>query len=218
LLHFTKCAIPFPKSDCKDDKDHVLFCGTGKHSEDCHGERCVAGYMREHNFCRDYAKSGNYYFNHLDKKDIALKNAAWLRYKMRGKLNEQNQKIYNINPYSNVDVLVKRLFGIKTNYIWTGLNETVETTNFSISAQQTDGIFSVKLSNHSNKTIIFNQTNYQNHFKMLSIADAKINLILEKTVIIPSNTTQSVLLRYEETGNTLIFKIEEDEVFIELID
>lgn len=217
LLHFTKCAIPFPKSDCKDDKDRILFCGTGKHSEDCHGRRCVAGYMRKHNFCRDYAKSGSYYFNHLDKKDAALKNAAWLRYKMWGKLKEQNHKIYKINPYSDVDVLVKRLFGIKTNYIWTGLNEKVETTNFSISVQQTDDVFSVKLTNHSKKAIIFNQTNYQNHFQMLSITDAKIDLILEKTVIVSSDTTQLVLLRYEEVGNTLIFKIEDDEVFVELI-
>ena len=65
LLHFTKCSTAFPKSDCKDEKERVLYCGTGQHINDCHGVRCVAGYMREHNFCPDYAKSGSYYFNHL---------------------------------------------------------------------------------------------------------------------------------------------------------
>jgi hypothetical protein len=83
LLHFEKCATPFAKSDCKDAKEHTLYCGTNRHTEDCQGARCVAGYIRKKGFCSDYAKSSNFsfYFKYKEKTEIALKNAAWLRFK-----------------------------------------------------------------------------------------------------------------------------------------
>ena len=216
LLHFTKCDNAFQKSDCKDDREHVLLCGTGQNANDCHGQRCVAGYMREHNFCKDYAKSGNYYFNHLDKKEIAFKNAAWLRYKMRLNLNEQNNKIYQINPYTDVDVLVKRLFCITTNYIWTGLNERVETDNFSIYVEKTEDSFNVQLNNKSKQSFIFNQINYQNHFQTLTTNGVQIDLTLKSTIIIEPNTMQLVRLTPKEFGGVLIFKNEQDEILIDL--
>jgi hypothetical protein len=216
LLHFTKCDTAFPKSDCKDDKEHVLFCGTGRNANDCHGKRCVAGYMREHNFCRDYAKSGNYSFNHLDKKEIAFKNAAWLRYKMRLNLNEQNTKIHELNPYTDVDVLVKRLFGINTNYIWTGLNTIVETANFSIYVEKSEDSFKIQLSNRSKQTFIFNQSNYQNHFQTLTESGIQISLTLKSTAIIAPNVTELIVLTPKEFGDVLIFKKEQDEIFVDL--
>jgi urease beta subunit len=218
LLHFTKCDTAFSKSDCKDDKEHVLFCGTGQNDNDCHGERCVAGYMRAHNFCKDYAKSGSYSFNHLDKKEIAFKNAAWLRYKMRHNLNEENTEIYHINPYTDVDILVKRLFSIHTNYIWIGLNETVETDNFSIHVEKLEDSFNIQLSNKSKQTFVFNQTNYQNHFQTLTTKGVQINLALESTITIEPNTMKLVRLTPKEFGGVLVFKKEQDEIFIELND
>jgi RloB-like protein len=218
LLHFTKCDTAFPKSDCKDDKDHVLYCGTGRNANDCHGERCVAGYMRAHNFCKDYAKSGNYSFNHLDKKELAFKNAAWLRYKMRHNLNEENTEIYHLNPYTDVDILVKRLFGININYVWTGLNETVETDNFSIYVEKLEDSFNIQLSNKSKQTFVFNQTNYQNHFQSFTEKDALIDLTLVNTVIIEPDATRFIILAPKEFGSILVFKMTNTEILIEIND
>ena len=216
LLHFKKCDTAFPKSECKDEKEHVLYCGTGQHINDCHGVRCVAGYMREYNFCPDYAKSGSYYFNHFDKREIALKNAAWLRYKMHHSINEQNQKIYNINPYTDVDTLVKRLFSINTNYVWTGLNEKIETSDFSIVIEKTIDSFKIELTNYSKKAYIFNQTNYQNHFQTLKKDATPISLTLKNTISIAPNTTQLIILTPKEFGSMLVFKMEHEEILIEL--
>jgi RloB-like protein len=216
LLHFTKCDKAFSKSDCKDNKEHVISCGTRQNPDDCHGERCVAGYMREYNFCKDYAKSGNYYFNHLDKKEVAFKNAAWLRYKMRGNLNEQNAKIYHLNPYTDVDVLVKRLYGINTNYAWTCLNETVETDNFSIYVEKSEESFNIQLVNKSKQTFIFNQINYHNHFQTFTIDGVQINLTLKSTIIIEPNNTKILNLTPKEFGGVLVFKNEQNEILIEL--
>ena len=109
LLHFEKCATAFVKSDCKDAKEHALFCGTNRHEQDCHGERCVAGYIRQKGFCTDYAKSSNYsfYFKYKEKTEEALKNAAWLRFKTAQELTTNGGKIYDVNPYTDVDTLVK---------------------------------------------------------------------------------------------------------------
>ena len=108
-MHFEKCAIAFVKSDCKDAKEHALFCGTNRHEQDCHGERCVAGYIRQKGFCTDYAKSSNYsfYFKYKEKTEEALKNAAWLRFKTAQELTTNGGKIYDVNPYTDVDTLVK---------------------------------------------------------------------------------------------------------------
>jgi RloB-like protein len=216
LLHFTKSDTAFQKSDCKDDKDHVLYCGTGQHANDCHGRRCVAGYMREQVFCKDYVKLGNYYFNHFDKKEIALKNAAWLRYKMRSTIQSQNHKIYNINPYTDVDVLVKRLFGITTNYIWTGLNESVETANFSIKVEKLTLSFLIQVTNKRRQALLFNSTNYKNHFQTFASDGAAIELTLKNTMMIAPNATQFITLTPKEFGSILVCKIESDEILIEI--
>lgn len=57
----------------------------------------------------------------LEKNDVALENAAWLRYKMQAQIAANLP--YKLNPYTNVDELVKTLLGITKEIIWTGLGD-----------------------------------------------------------------------------------------------
>lgn len=46
------------------------------------------------------------------QQDIAFQNAIWLREQKQNELNTNKQNIYDINPYSDVDVLVKSILGM----------------------------------------------------------------------------------------------------------
>ena len=123
----------FAKSDCKDDKKHYLYCGTGKHEADCQGTKCVAGHIRRKEYITNYDKSnGNLYARIGDRQAVAFENAAWLRWKKQKDLHAANGQIYAINPYSDVDILLKRLFKIEQNIVWGNLNETISFGRFSV--------------------------------------------------------------------------------------
>ncbi len=157
-----------------------------------------------------------FYLFTVPKKEIAFKNAAWLRYKMRQNINEQNAKIYQLNPYTDVDVLVKKLFGITTNYIWTGLNETVETSDFTVNVEKSEVLFEIYFNNREKQSLIINPTNYRNYFQFFKENEIQTDFGLQNTVIIEPNTTQSVVLTPEELGKILIVKIGQDEILVEL--
>ena len=217
LLHFTQSATYFVKSDCKDAKEHTLFCGTNRHTQDCHGERCVAGFIRQNAFCSDYAKSNNYsfYFNHKEKTEIALKNAAWLRFKMAQEITKNGGKIHSINPYTNVDVLVKRLLNIHTNFIWSSINESITVENLILKVEKEVSKWVVSITNEGKSTFLLNSQNLDNHFKLLN-QTIQLPLTIDASVLIKPNETKAVLLNFETTGEILLFKFGQHDVFIEL--
>ncbi len=105
LLHFEKNQTPFLKSACRI-KQNYFNCGTGEFPEDCYGAKCLAGYLKINQYLPNYIKSGattNFKLL-LQNQQIAFENAAWLRFKM-----PLNQPIYELNPYTTVDKLVKSL-------------------------------------------------------------------------------------------------------------
>lgn len=133
LLHFEKNEHPFEKSECKDAKKHYLECGTNKHEADCQGERCVGGHIRRQKYIADYDKSsGNLYNQISGRGQIAFENAAWLRHQKQSEIEANKGKFYSINPYSDVDILLKRLFKVNEDIVWGNLDETVVFSRFSL--------------------------------------------------------------------------------------
>ena len=107
LLHFEKNQIKFEKTTC-------ALCEDKKNQTSCHGEMCLVGYLRT-NYLPNYAKSNkNNNLNELmqtlyDKQNVAFENTAWLRAQMQSELKQSDEKIYLLNPYTDVDVLVKKI-------------------------------------------------------------------------------------------------------------
>ncbi|MBX2927736.1 MAG: RloB domain-containing protein [Saprospiraceae bacterium] len=114
LLHFEKNAAAFLKSECKNPSKAVIHCGTGGHSEDCYGAKCVAGYMRACGYLPDYSKQANIdLFSALKiSTHQAVENASWLRSKVSG------VPVFTLNPYTDVDILVARLLKLENQYLW----------------------------------------------------------------------------------------------------
>jgi hypothetical protein len=218
LLHFEKCATPFVKSDCKDAKEHTLYCGTNRHTEDCHGLRCVAGYIRQNGFCSDYVKSNNYsfYFKYKVKTELALKNAAWLRFKQRQELAQKNEKIYDINPFTDVDILVKRLLGIQTNFMWADITETVKVGGLIINIKKTEKAYTITTTNKGKAAFLLNTQNVGNHFQLLNNEEILLPIILDAATLIQPNKTASIVLNTEALGHILVIKFGQEVVFVEL--
>jgi hypothetical protein len=108
LLHFELNVTPFAKSDCKDKDGRYLKCGQSLHENDCKGLRCVASHIRMKKYIADYDKKATNLFEQTHEHlSVAFKNAVHLR-----KLFENEQVTYNKNPYTDVDILVKRLLDL----------------------------------------------------------------------------------------------------------
>ncbi len=129
LLHFERICKPFDKSECgvKVKGNKTIFdCGKENNAnpKDCKGETCLVGYIRRHTLLKNYAKS-NVQSNLLEMMKIlldgkyllnAFENAAWLRFQMEKQY--PTSLIHELNPYTNVDELVKSILGILTKILW----------------------------------------------------------------------------------------------------
>jgi RloB-like protein len=108
LLHFESNTTPFAKSDCKDKNGRYLKCGQASHENDCKGMRCVASHIRMKKYIADYDKKATNLFEQTHQHlSVAFKNAAYLR-----TLYQKEAVTYDKNPYTDVDVLVKRLLDL----------------------------------------------------------------------------------------------------------
>lgn len=118
LTHFERNSRAFTASVCKDVSGKDLGCGTGV-DNDCHGHICLGGYIREHGYIPDYAKNKDSIFQNytLPRLEHCYVNAAWIR------TLSSSQAIYERNPYTDVDVLVKRLLGDDREHHWHRLDE-----------------------------------------------------------------------------------------------
>lgn len=116
LMHFERCSNSFPKSSDIINKKFV------------HGS----------SYLSTYEKKGAFDLYPLIKENtkIALINAAWLRHIQASSLG--TIPLYDVNPYTDVDFLVKRLFEIREQYCFLSHENHVdiELIHFSFSIDE----------------------------------------------------------------------------------
>ena len=114
LLHFKKNRTQFSSSECKDEKRKSLNFNS---EQGCKGTICLAGYLRSFTPLKNYEKS-----NSADNLGFMMKllldpqclnsafaNAEWLRKEIKNDENLKDKNCYELNPYTDVDILVKKL-------------------------------------------------------------------------------------------------------------
>ena len=151
LTHFERNSQPFTVSVCKDCNGRDKGCGTGV-VDGCHGEVCLAGRLRECDYITDYAKNQESVFENytLPRLEWCYVNAAWIR-------TLSTEPIYHRNPYTDVDVLVKRLLGDNKVHHWHELNSSFEFCRCEISVNYSDEVLTIN--NCGTITVILNSTN-----------------------------------------------------------
>lgn len=113
LLHFEQSDKPFELTECKIDKIPIGCNET----LGCKGEKCLVGYIRK-NYYPNYEKSNkndnlpNLMNVLIARHTIAFQNAIWLREQKQNELKVNHHQIYQINPYVDIDILVKRILGV----------------------------------------------------------------------------------------------------------
>jgi hypothetical protein len=100
LLHFEQNDRLFEKVHCK-------FNGREQQCDktrNCIGEECLMGYLRRNTPLENYQKKADIFSLLNPEMRIAIKNSEWLRDKY-----VQNQALFERNPYTSMDYLVKSL-------------------------------------------------------------------------------------------------------------
>lgn len=149
LTHFERNPHPYSVSICKDSNEKDKGCGTNV-ADDCHGHTCIGGRLREYKYIPDYAKNrGSIFAKYtLPRLEQCYVNAAWIR------TLSPSSAIYERNPYTDVDVLVKRLLGDCREHHWHELDEFFSLCGTEVCINRIDR--HIVISNNGRLSIIFN--------------------------------------------------------------
>lgn len=176
LLHFEQNRTAFQKS--KDlIEDRFLAAGAG--------------------FFPDYVKKKtmDIYPVLEDKTLVAIENAAWLRQQVNTELENADGKIYEVNPYTNVDELVKLLLDIPYRYTWADYGVDVPFMGYTARVSVDNGGFSVKLTNQAGITLVLNAANLPGYF---FIHNSDIALQIAQTTRLDPNSEANFVLACNE--------------------
>jgi len=163
LLHFERSNVSFAKSvNIIDEKFH-----------------------NNDKYLDDYAKSGDYnvYPKIQDKTKEALENASWLRNWLNSKT--PNYTIYEVNPYTDVDFLVKKLLLDDSIYEFREIGQRLIFDGVEIEVSNVNSEYVVKITNSTNRSLVWNE------FLFYDFAMNKINVA--NSIILVGNSVENNL-------------------------
>lgn len=110
----------------------------------------------------NYAKSGDYnvYPFIENRTKQAFENASWLRNTIS--LINPKFTVYEVNPYTNVDFLVKKLLLDDYVYEFKLLNQSLNFNGVEIVVQGINNAYVVKISNLTNRSLVVNEFSFYN--------------------------------------------------------
>jgi hypothetical protein len=192
LLHFERNETTFAKSD------HLI-------------QQCFV----ERNLFKNYDKSRKTdpYPKLSDKTLTAIENAAWLRHRQQTALAEANGRVFDLNPYTDVDELVKELLGIDLSFSWTNFGQSTSFAGHQIIFTKTDAGISVVFENRSYTSLVFNAQNLSAHFELRGFEELR----LAESVQIAPNETVTFEISYAgdlPDDFLLILKIANQHLFV----
>lgn len=136
-------------------------------------------FINNNNYMVEYNKTGefNVYPYVSDHINTAYKNAAWIR-----KINV-SENIFDNNPYTDVDLLVKRLTLNDLINCYLRLNEIVVIDNIQFQFTLEENVVLMNINNNSNKSFVTNSLHIStNEHKVISIPNKLIQVNEEKKV------------------------------------
>lgn len=174
LLHFERSNMSFAKSaNIIDEK-----------------------FRNNNRYLEDYAKSGDYnlYPKIKDKTKKAFKNASWLRNWLN--LNNPNYSIYEVNPYTDVDSLVKKLLLDDCVYEYREIGQSLIFEGVEIKVNNVNNGYVVEIKNLTNGSLIWNE------FGFYDIGKNKINLA--NSMILSGNTSENTLCQIATSSKIFV--------------
>jgi RloB-like protein len=173
LLHFAKSDTAFAKSEN------------------------VIDYLTDNNFFPGYAKTAYQETYHAIKEHIlfALENAAWLRYRLTQQGVLPGTPIHNTNPYTDVDILVKRLLDIKLEVTWVPVGQVVQCGTISFrSVSRTAQTLTVSITNAGPIAVVCNAANVNTHFYLLNTERQQSYFTVAAATVLQPGDTKEIIL------------------------
>lgn len=159
LLHFEKNAESFNKSQEIIDQKFIT----------------------NENYFPSYSKRGDIdiYPKIKDLTNTALENTAWLRYIKKADIN--SNPIFDVNPFTDVDVLVKKLFNIDENISYYLIGDIMSFDDVNIKATYVNGELNFEINNASLNAIVLNEIQFS-----VVENDLEKSLIFDNQVLMPN--------------------------------
>ncbi len=149
LLHFEQSNRMFPKVHCKvknGKKEKVLNCNS---NNPCIDEECLVGYIRRNTQLANYAKNTDLFSEINPYIRNAITNSEWLRTQYHAE-----SPFYTRNPYTTVDILVKRLLK------WVSVGDTFQLNGFQINVLSTSPTIEVQMQNISKGRLVIQKEHF----------------------------------------------------------
>lgn len=127
-----------------------------------------------------------------NKTQNACINAAWLRANVLK--NNPSVDIFELNPYTDIDYLVKMLLQISTSFFFCEINETFEEEDFFLKITLDGNSLKCELHNKKNIALVSNQFRF-----LLYDGSVQCSILIKNEII---NPTDSLIL---DTDNDLNF-------------
>ena len=184
LAHFEHNITKFSDSDCSDTSGHSYLCGSDNANplNDCHGTRCIAGYLRLCRYVPQYSKTDKHLFSTytLDAGKVnrkALFNASWLRFK---------GKRFSSDAYTDVDVLVCKMLSDDYRCEWFSLGSTFELNGTSLKIVENGDC--LEMINEGDKSCLLTPSS----FMTVNADGAKAHSLLEHNSLLSPGCSYSV--------------------------
>jgi len=196
LMHFQKTSTVFNATECKDKKDKPINCGSLL-GPDCNPENCLTGHIRRQKFIPDYSKKKTFdiysAINHLT--EIAIVNAAWLRFHGEASLNMAQPALQTLNPYTDVDQLILKMHERPDKIEWGVSGTDISLNNWTISASLSKANIVVRLSHTKPQSVALNALfPLPTFFTTDDDLSENICTFISKTFIVNQNGSKNNLL------------------------
>lgn len=117
-----------------------------------------------------------------DRTLQAMENAAWLRHELEKAGVLDGRPLYELNPYTDVDVLVARLLEVHEKWLWGWPGVLVSIGEIGLLAEKLDGDagLSVTVTNDTGSSVLFNAANIAGQFSIRA-GTKMIQVSIDKT-------------------------------------
>jgi hypothetical protein len=158
-------------------------------------------FLNNEKYFENYSKSGDLsIFPYLeDKTKNAFINSSIL--KNFNKIHRSQIDLFDLNPYSDVDVLVKKLLEIDITFDSCYLNQDIEYNTISIKIINNNDTIVFKLKN-TNSALVLNE------FKFFNENDDASNQIILKNIVIEPNAILEIPICKKSDVKSLIVKFQ----------
>jgi len=197
LLHFIKSATAFTKS------------------------AQIVEFLRGNGYFPDYEKKAYIdTYSFLRGKTLqAMENSAWLKHDLEKLGLLPSDPVYQLNPYTDVDVLVARLLGINERWVWGAEGAPVIFADVELLVQPQADLrtLQIAVNNLTGNTLLYNAANIHQHFFIRSDL-RNLPVTIDKTTQILSGSQEIFTLTTPEMygGYTLEYRIGPYKVMIAL--